>query len=327
MGRVQGRLRRVGRRLPPVVRTPALYTWSVASGQWPAGLAFVVQRWNTRNPRTFDEKVRYKMARDRRPWVPRTVDKISAKDVALSFMDAKYVPRVLATSFDSAGINWAALPRQFVCKVNHASGGIVVVCEASDPGASLPVSAEEAAWGRFLVHPDSLDTERLSALLDGWLSRRYGWVPGSFREWGYRDVVPQILVEEFYGTSTSFPNDVHVYCFNGIARSFITFQRDQEMEWVDFRRFMVVEEEQAQLASGLDPTAWRELVRLSAALASHCDQLRVDWLVHPDGGFKLGELTHYPMGGHGHFSGHAVLRPQQIDEIYGAYWTVPRRYR
>jgi hypothetical protein len=310
-----------------MVRTPALYAWSVASGQWPAGLAFVVQRWRTRAPVTFNDKLLYKMARDRRPQVPITVDKIAAKQFARSRIGAAHIPDVLATARSGAGVDWSALPREFVCKVNHASGGIVVVSEAADRAATLPPSFAEARWGRFLIHPDSLDTRRLSRLVDEWLARRFGWVPGSFAEWGYRDVVPHVLVEEYFGASGVLPRDIHVYCFHGEPRSYVTYRRQGDMSWGPMARFVAGEEEEAQRASELSDADWNELLDLSRTLSADSDLLRVDWLVRPDGWFALGELTNYPMGGHSHFEGHAVLTAPEIDALFSSYWTVPRRYR
>lgn len=313
--------------LPAPLRTPLAYSWLLVHGQWPEPLAGAVDRWRTRGPVTYGEKKLYRMARDRRPILNTYCDKVRAREFAAARIPAECLIPQLAVVARGGGIPWTTLPRQYVVKVNHASGGIIVVSERADPSTELPAAADDIGWVRFLVHPDRADPARIVALCDHWLARGYGWGPRRFLEWGYRDVPRRVVVEQFLDVGHGLPVEVKAYCFDGNPRSFAFVGRDDGFHEVQQGRYFDDEQEQVAARAGMSEQQWARLVEMSAALSQESDMLRVDWFVTAEGNPVFNELTPYPGGAKRTVDGHATLSPAQADAILSSYWQVRPHYR
>ena len=313
--------------LPAALRVPLAYSWLLLHGQWPAPLAVAVDRRRTRGPVTYGDKKRYRMARDRRPILNTYCDKVRSRGFAAERIPAECLLTRHAVAERGADIPWPMLPREYVVKVNHASGGIIVVSERADPTAELPTTTAGIGWVRFLVHPDRADPVRIAALCDHWLARGYGWGPRRFLEWGYRDVPRRIVVEQFLDVGRGLPGEVKAYCFDGRPRSFVFVGRDDMFTEVEQGRYFDDEQDLAAERAGMDAQQWARLVEMSAALSRESDMLRVDWFVTAAGDPVFNELTPYPGGAKGEVEGHATLSPYEADVILSSYWQVRAHYR
>jgi hypothetical protein len=296
------------------------------TGQWPRPAATALERWRTRAPVSFGEKVRYKMARDRRPILVMLADKCAVRDFAAQTIGECALPRMLASGSVPAMLPWEALPREYVVKVNHGSGGVVVVAESADPTRRLDGRTRRDSWGRHWVHPDRLDLEVLTGLLHQWLGMRYRQGPLLRYEWAYRDIEPKVLVEEYCGDEHGLPTDLKVLCIGGEPRLFSMFRRSREFRLSESRRFLAEEGEQARAAAQVTEATWNWLGQASRALSRDTDLLRVDWLLSKRGPL-LGELTSYPSSGVPTFEGHARLTSDQVDATLSSLWMPPRRYQ
>jgi hypothetical protein len=276
---------------------------------------------STRRPATFNQKVRYKMLHDRRPILTLFADKVAVRDYVARTIGADYLPEAYQVATEPAELRWDRFPREFACKVSHASGGAILVTESADPAVALP-DYTPSGHPRWRVHPDAFDPRRAAAILRRWLETPYGW-SGFKREWAYRNVLPRILVEEFLRPPEGgVPPDYKFYVFGGRTRLI-------ELHQGRFERF-VVDRYTRDWAYwpfrwvGVDPSgvpaarpeALDEMLFLAEELSAGLDFVRVDlYLVGRR--IVFGELTHYPAGGSGRFD------PPEVDATLGAFWQLP----
>ena len=66
-------------------------------------LVRALRLWRTRNPRTFRDKVRYKMLRDHRALVVTFADKAAVRGYVAAVVGERYLPRVYAILDDPGG--------------------------------------------------------------------------------------------------------------------------------------------------------------------------------------------------------------------------------
>ena len=83
--------------------------------------------WRTRHPRTFREKVRYKMLRDHRTLVVTFADKAAVRDYVAGVIGPEFLPHAHAILDDAAELAGVALPEAYVVKPTHGSGAAIVV--------------------------------------------------------------------------------------------------------------------------------------------------------------------------------------------------------
>ena len=112
-----------------------------------------VRLWRTRNPRTFREKVRYKMLRDHRALVVTFADKAAVRDYVATVVGGRYLPRAYAIVDDPAALRDVSLPDAYVVKPTHGSGAAIVVSDRAPREARLP--SEQGSWGYSHVRPES----------------------------------------------------------------------------------------------------------------------------------------------------------------------------
>ena len=116
-----------------------------------------VRLWRTRNPRTFREKVRYKMLRDHRALVVTFADKAAVRDYVATVIGGRYLPRTYAVVDDPAALRDVSLPDSYVVKPTHGSGAAIVVSDRAPREARLP--SEQDSWGYSHVRPESAPRE------------------------------------------------------------------------------------------------------------------------------------------------------------------------
>ena len=150
-------------------------------------------RVKNRHAVVFNEKVKYKIARDRRPILTSFSDKLDARRYVSRVVGPGYVPEVLAEARCAADLPWADFPQEMAIKTNHGSGACVLVWNGAEPSSRVPEPRVENAWSTSIVHPSAADPLALSAFLDMNLKLNYYWLYG---EWGYRHVRPRAFAEE-----------------------------------------------------------------------------------------------------------------------------------
>lgn len=285
----------------------------------------LIRMWRlfrTARPRTFNEKVRYKMLRDRRPLLVTFADKAAVRDYVAEVIGEQYLPTsfgVLTDPFELARIE---LPRSYVVKPTHGSGAVVVVSPDAPADARLPPPV--GSWVYCHVRPSALDGSRLGQVAAAWLDQLYGQGPN--REWAYGHVPRRIIVEELLtGTDGRIPDDYKLFVFHGRCQviQVDTGRFDQHTQ--DFYRPSWERlEMQGSRPRGPRPRARPDrldaMIDIAQRLGRDTDFVRVDLYLLADR-IVVGELTSYPAGGDSPF------HPASFNAAFGRFWTVPRRYR
>ena len=278
----------------------------------------------TRHPVTFNDKVHYKMLRDHRPLLAQWADKVAVRDYVRDTVGPELLTHVYAVADELGAVDRAALPRNFVVKVNHACGGVVLVSDRLPPGTALPdATGATDAWTYFLVHPDALDWPRLETAVRHWLERTYGG--GEYHEWAYAAIAPKVLVEELLvAAHGAAPADYKLFTFAGKVR---IVQVDSDRH--EAHRQNLFTPDWTPLAATLAappldpppdrPVTLERMIEVAEQLSAGVDLVRVD-LYDVDGRVVFGELTSYPLGGTTRFE------PPSFEQLAGSWWQVPSRY-
>lgn len=295
-------------------------TWAVDVADKVAYAARIV-RYS--RPQTFNDKVHFKMLRDRRPILSTFADKVAVRDLVLAEAGGLVkVPRLLGVFEAAEDLARAELPREYVLKAAHASGGVIVVSDSADPSLRLPEPS--AHWPHVAVRPEHCEGNRLEALCRHWLSRSYGG--GQYREWAYVGVPRRLIVEELLrGDDGGLPSDFKVFVFSGVPR---LIQIDGNRFGQHRQTFLDTSWNALDvryLAPPHDvvpprPAALDVLLEVAARLSMGFDFVRVD-LYLISGEIVFGELTSYPNAGRVRF------QPEPFEREVGSWWEVPRQYR
>ena len=84
----------------------------------------------------------------------------------------------------------------FVIKVNHGSGGVIIVGDFPQARV-LPFFLVGNSWPKFLVDKKSLKKPVIKRFLRHWMKHSYENAPNKFPEWAYGQVKPSIFIEEY----------------------------------------------------------------------------------------------------------------------------------
>ena len=254
---------------------------------------------NLRNPKTFNEKVAYKILYDRRPILTRIADKLQARDYVAERIGAQYLTELYQVCGSANEIDWQKLPERFVIKTNHGSGMNI-----------------------FVPNKSKIDVCAISSRLDTWLTVNFH---SYFLEWCYRDIRPAIFIEEMLTEDDgAMAIDWKFFTFDGRAE-FLQVDVDrfgQQKRNVYDRRLNRLPFSGNHPNSPTDPKFPRNIdlmFSLAGRLGTGLDFVRVD-MYNINQRIVFGEFTHYPGAGRERFY------PAKFDEIIGAKWHCPRRY-
>ncbi|MDO9397453.1 MAG: ATP-grasp fold amidoligase family protein [Herbiconiux sp.] len=281
-----------------------------------------VRLLRTRRPRTFTEKVRYKMLRDHRPLLVTFADKAAVRDYVAGRIGEHYLPRLHGVFDDPAGLADMTLPERYVVKPTHGSGAAIVVSPEAPADARLPPA--RWSWLYRHVRPEVADRAELVAIARQWATQLYGQGPN--REWAYGRVPRRVLVEEMLeGRDGGIPDDVKLFVFHGRCR-FVQVdsgrfgRRTQDFFTPDWTHLPMSGGPPFADPPHPRPARLSELIAVAERLGEQTDFVRADFYVLPDR-IVFGELTSYPAGGDSPFE------PAEFDAEFGREWRVPRRYR
>ncbi|MGY1885326.1 ATP-grasp fold amidoligase family protein [Blastococcus sp. SYSU DS0753] len=276
--------RRVAGLLPPTARRRYLYL----AGHW--------RLPRLRDPRTFSEKVNWRILNDRRPELAWTCDKLAMKEHASRLRDESgiAVPETLWWGEDLGAVVGRAFDRPWVLKPNHRSGLV-----------------------RFGAATQVIDASTVEATRD-WSRDDEGVLLG---EWAYRQARKLFLVEEHIAAGEPL-DDYKFFVFHGkvaaiqVDRGRFTTGQARNFYTPDWEPLPV----QKTVRSGPSTAAPKNLaamLRAAEVLAHPFDFMRVD-LYDAGGIVWFGELTPYPGGGVTRFE------PVEFDAWLGARWSVPQ---
>jgi hypothetical protein len=269
-------------------------------------------------PRTFTDHVRRKMLFDRRPYLSITADKARARDYVREKVGEHVLTKAYAIVEDPRTIDWSAVPRTYVCKATHTTGGIIVVTDGADPDARLP-TATEGRWLRSYVRPEHAPRDQVTEVALRWVGKRFGWGPGTTHEHQYRHLTPRVLVEELLRRPDGeLASDYKIYVFHGRCELISVVagrMRGKRIDHFrpDWTRVEVKGKSPPSEVPPPRPANLAELVRVAEALGAETDFVRVD-LYDLGDRVVFGELTNTP------HAGRTALDPA-FDRWLGAFCT------
>lgn len=314
-------LEELGDFVPQPLKPALRRTRDLALGTWPPSLAEWRLARTPLNPLTFNDKVRYRIAYDRRPHLTTFADKVAVRDYVTDRVGADYLTPQYGVHRSSAEIDWASLPREYVVKASHGSGAVVLVSQQADTDARLPARTRWVGWDRFAVRPEHASRTLLAPLVDKWMTLNYEFGPGRFPEWAYRDVPRRIITEHLLvGPDGEAPVDIKFFVFDGVCRLLYIGAGDDE----GYHRNLFTPAgvpilvDYGYRRAAVDPPLPATLagfVSVAEELGRGVDFVRVD-LYDLAGRIVFGELTNYPAAGVDDF------RPARFDEELGACWNL-----
>jgi hypothetical protein len=273
-------------KLPSNVSRRALFFYS--HGRFP----------RVKNPITFNEKVNWRILRDRREILKWTCDKLAMKDYASSVQGATAhglrIPRTLWSGTNVRELENVQLPERWVLKPNHRSG--LVFFGQGQP--NIPV---------------------LQKTVEGWL---WSAEKADLHEWAYSKARPLLLAEELIGVPGSPPSDHKFYVFAGqVAAVEVHTDRftNHSLRWYlpDWTPLEVTYGDSLLgPAESTPPGNFEKMLAIAGELGRSFDFMRVD-LYNVDGEVFFGEVTPYPASGIERFD------PASFDEELGAKWELP----
>jgi hypothetical protein len=213
-------------------------------------------------------------------------------------------------------------PRNFVIKVNHASGGLILVNDRESKNKKLPNENEimSLGWSRFSIHPDNFDWNLVKLMLTKWLKINYHWTPGHFPEWAYKSIEPRIMIEELLTNEVGEINDFRFFTFNGKCEFISTgppfySQRSTERNFYTLDWELIpVQGTYPNVRSSLErPRNLFDMIRVSESLAAGTDHVRVD-LYGLNERICFGEMTLY------HNAGKEIYIPDSFNYEFGRSW-------
>lgn len=241
-------------------------------------------------PRSFSEKVNWRMVNDRRAIIGQTCDKLRSKTFAAE--RAVDTVQTFWSGTDLTELKHLKLPQHWVLKPNHRSGLVYL-------GTGAP------------------DVDRLSSLTAGWLGEQLWSTAG---EWAYSQADRCLILEQRLGNPGEDLPDYKFFVFSGRVE---LIQVDTERMVNHKRRLYSRDWEpyNVRLNYPIGPTGARPknldvMIETAQRLGSDFDFVRVD-LYDFDDKIWFGELTPYPGGGGERFV------PYFLDEVLGRTWQLP----
>ena len=246
---------------------------------------------NFKNPQTFNEKLQWLKLHDHNPLYTTLVDKYAVKKWVADKIGEQYVIPTIAVWEKAEDIDFDKLPNQFVLKVNHDSGGLVICKDKS-----------------------KLDRQAAVAKLSRALKNNGYW---SGREWPYKNVKPCIIAEKYMEDENHQLNDYKFMVFNGKVKCSFTcterFSKDglkvtfYDANW----DIMPFERHYPRSKTPITkPLNYDEMVELAEKLSKDIPFVRVDFY-SIKGKIYFGEMTFYPGSGLEEFT------PQEWDKKLG----------
>jgi TupA-like ATPgrasp len=254
---------------------------------------------NTRTPRTFTEKVNWRILHDRREQFAVTCDKARMKDYASERSPSEdlRIPATLWLGADVQELVGLDIQGDWVLKPNHRSGQVLF--------GSGPVRQSDV--------PD------LQAQTAGWLSNNQWHHLG---EWAYELAQPAILMEARIAPGVDL-SDFKFFVFNGAPK---LIQVDSNRFTRHTRNLYTPDWDHVRVRNrypiGLEteaPEQLAQMLRIASQLGAEWDFMRIDLYAH-DQNIWFGEISPYPGGGV------EPYRPRSFDIQLGNEWALPTTF-
>lgn len=240
----------------------------------------VGRKLNMRDPETLNEKLQWLKFNYRFPLQSIVSDKLLVRDYVKEKIGENYLIPLLGSWEEYSDIDFSSLPKQFVLKCNHDSGGLVVCTDKA-----------------------KLNCEEAKKKIEKSLNSNFFYIG---REYQYRNIKPMIICEEFISDNGKVPMDYKIYCFNGkpdvilVCRdrfsnnthraSYLFFDQEWNFQPLDKG------DEKLQDVDVPKPENLNEMIEIARKLSENFVFARID-LYNIKGKIYFGEITLSPNSG------------------------------
>lgn len=253
---------------------------------------------NFNAPKSFNEKVNFRMIHDRNPLHSQFADKLAVRDYVTQTIGQEHIVPILATYQHVDEIDITKLPQRFVLKCTHDSGSSIICTDKS----------------RF-------DLQKAKDKLSFHLLKNLYYIT---RERHYKNIPAHIICEEYIDLFEQkkrklVPETCRIHCFSGKpvyaeidytdedGTEFINlYDTDWQLQPVSFGYPQMLEPVS-------EPTQFREMLRLAEILVTPFDYCRADFLM-AENKLYFSELTFAPN------AGRTVISPLSWDFKLGELW-------
>lgn len=247
---------------------------------------------NLKRPRRFTEKLQWYKLHYHDSKMTQCSDKYAVREYVMSKGLGHILNNLYAVYDRVEDISLDVLPDKFVMKTTNGSG-TNYLCKSK---SNLPI-------------------EEVRISLREWLNRD---IYSSGREWAYKDIKPNIIVEELLETDNSAfegINDYKILCFDGEAK-YIVVDVDRQ---IDHKRniydtewnLIEVSTDHPNVQKEMSkPDGLKEMLEIANTLAEDFPFVRVD-LYWVNQKIYFGELTFYP------WTGYVQFKPDEFDIALG----------
>lgn len=251
---------------------------------------------NIHNPTSFNEKLQWLKLYDRRPIHNICSDKIRVRGYVSAKIGDKYLIPLLWTSTSVHQLKKANMPDPpYIIKTNHDSGGTYIVKDSCEVN---------------YLHMQRIFKKLLK-------NNYYKYT----KEWQYKNIVPEILVERLMLDGDEIPIDYKFHCFNGKVKMIqIDFDRHTEHtrnlydeNWNQYGCTLLFKNKDLHFPK---PPYLNNMIGIAETLSEEFCFVRVDlYLVNEK--IYFGEMTFTPESGYGPFT------PQKYDYKFGTMLNLP----
>lgn len=257
------------------------------------------KKLNLDNPKTYNEKLQWLKLYDRKPEYTQMVDKYAVREYIKKQIGEEYLIPLIGVWDTFNDINKSMLPKQFVLKTTHDSGGVVICLDK-----------------------ETFDWDFAEKKLNKSLNKNYY---NFSKEWPYKNVKPKIIAEKYMIDESGYElKDYKFFCFNGSPEvMFIATDRMTSTKFdyfdMEFNRLPLKQHyENNKKRDFVKPDSFEKMIELAQYLSRNIPHVRVDFY-DINGQIYFGELTFY------HFSGFVKFEPEKYDLIFGEYIELPKQ--
>lgn len=225
-------------------------------------------------PNRFNEKLQWLKLHCKKEEYTKLVDKYEVKNIVGSKIGKQYIIPTLGVWDNFEDIDFSKLPKQFVLKCTHDSGGLVICTDK-----------------------ENFDVAKARKKINKSLKRKYFF---EHREYPYKNVPPRIIAEKYMVDESGWQlKDYKVFCFNGCPKFIeVDYNRyvghklnvyDTNWNFVDF--YMTSPNDRNIHIER--PKQLSEMLQLAKELSKDDIFVRVDFYSINDR-LYFGELTYHP---------------------------------
>jgi len=229
---------------------------------------------NLKNPKAYTEKLQWLKLFYRNNDMPICCDKYAVRDYLAQRGYEHILHDLIGIYKNAKKIDFESLPNSFVAKATHGS-----------------------SWNLICIDKTSLNWKIWVKIMNSWMKLNL-YVFG--REWNYKNVPPQIIVEKFINQSPLI--DYKFMCFNGEPKYLQINNEYKGKHYVDFYNINWEKEDFTyKIYTKSDrtiekPLQFDEMFRLAQEISKPFPFARIDFY-NVDNKIIFGEITFFPGGG------------------------------